>query len=177
MPPRTVSALGVLTGRGRHGSALTAGRLSPGRPQHACRAEHLIGLDQHAECPFLAADVGMEGLALPAIRVADLLERRIRRDAKHDLRVDVKAEGRQGGGPLASSFSMPRLCTLPWYAAGRSSNHKREQSASHWVIKIPPWPFDRWPGGCADTTLGRRFALQRRVPIHVISGGRPAGSG
>jgi len=79
-------------GRCRFG--LPADGLGPGRPQHAGRAEQLIGLDQHTECPFLAAGVGMEGLALLVIGVADLLQRRIRRDAKDRLRVDVKAEGR-----------------------------------------------------------------------------------
>ena len=95
----------VLPGRCRCGGGLTADGLVPGRPQHAGRAENLIRLDQHAECPFLPADVGMEGFALPAIRVADLLQRRIRRDAQDRLRVDVKAEGSQAGSPLASSFS------------------------------------------------------------------------
>ena len=111
-----------LPGARRAGSTRVA-RNDPGG------AEHLVRLDQDPKRPFLAADVGMKGLALLAIGVADLRQRRIRRDAQNDQRVDIKAEGRQGGRPSrVRCVSTARQST--WDATDETSNGHRSDARS-----------------------------------------------
>ena len=63
---------------------------------HARRAEHLVGLHEDAKRPILAPGIGMVHLGLQLVGVANLLEARLGRNAQYLMRVDLKAEERQG---------------------------------------------------------------------------------
>ena len=76
-------------------------------PGDARRAEHLVGLDQDAERPILAAGIGMIALGLLLVGVADLLERGLRGHSEHLVRIDLEAEKRHvdasGAGTISRS--------------------------------------------------------------------------
>src|SRR5262249_12539512 len=134
------------------GPARTGRGLDLGRADDPRRAQQLVGLGEDAEGPILAAGVRMVFLGLLPVGVANLLQRRLGRDAQDLERIDLETEQRH-------------FARLPAAAA----------RARAWLNGAGPTA--RWITGSADTMPARRSAPRPPARSRGASGGTPAGAG